>query len=93
MAIRAKVLTRIDFPKEIEVEIDDTVRGEKVVRRVNFAECLDQITQLGIVDLETIEPAEILSMACAVAKHKAIDEYLMSIGVDPHEGVTKADEA
>ncbi len=92
MPIHATILTRMDFPEEIEIEIEDTVRGEKVVRRVNFGECLSQISQLGMVDLEAIEPAELLSMACAVAKHRAVDQYLMSIGVDPHEGVRRAGE-
>jgi len=93
MAIRARVLTQIEFPDEIEIEIEDTVRGEKVTRRVDFKECLNQIARLGKVDLSSIEPAELLSMACAVAKHRAIDQYLMSIGVDPHEQVKPVDES
>lgn len=92
MAIHATVLTKIDFPEEIEIEIEDTVRSEKLVRRVNFAECLGQIAQLGMVDLEAIEPAELLSMACAVAKHRAVDQYLMSLGVDPHADVKPVSE-
>jgi hypothetical protein len=93
MAIRTRILTKIEFPEEIEVEIEDTVRGETVVRKVNFRDCLGQLAHLGTIDLETIEPAELLSMACAVAKHRAIDQYLMSIGIDPHEGIQMADES
>ncbi len=31
-------------------------------------------------------------MALAIAKHVAIDDYLMSIGVDPHSDVPPLDE-
>lgn len=92
MPIRAKVLTKIEFPEEIEIEVEDTVRGEKVVRKVKFADCLSEVARLGPVDTESMEPAELLSMACALAKHRAIDQYLMSIGVDPHKDIKPIDE-
>ncbi|MBC7288310.1 MAG: hypothetical protein H5T86_09755 [Armatimonadetes bacterium] len=85
MPIRARVLTKVELPEEIEVEIEDTLRGEKVVRTVKFSECVKRLKDMGSVDLEAIEPAELVSIACALAKHIAIDDYLRSIGVDPHK--------
>jgi len=85
MPIHAKVLTRVELPEELEIEIEDTLRGEKTVRRVKFSECLKRLREMGTVDLEAIEPAELVSIACALAKHIAIDDYLRSIGVDPHK--------
>ncbi len=92
MAIKARILTEIELPDEIEVEIEDTVRGEMVVRSIDFASCLRELGELGAVDLEEIEPAELISIACAVAKHRAIDEYLRSLGVDPHADLHVVDE-
>jgi len=92
MPIRARVLTKIEFPEEVEIEIEDTVRGEKRIERVKFDECLLQVSRLGAVDLENLEPAELLSIACAIAKHRAIDKYLLSIGVDPHKDVQPLEE-
>ncbi len=85
MALRAKVLTKVEIPKEIEIEITDTVRGETLVRKVDFEECLRELSGLGFVDLEEIPAEQLFTMAFALAKHRAIDQYLMSIGVDPHE--------
>jgi hypothetical protein len=83
MAIYAKILSKIEFPETVEVEIEDTVRGTKVVRQVNFRECMQQLKRMSLVDLESVEPLELVSMVYAIAKHRAIDDYLISIGVDP----------
>jgi hypothetical protein len=85
MAIRARILTEIELPHEIDIEIDDTIRGEKTVRRVDFAACLQELAGLGTVDLHDTDPAELITLATALAKHRAIDEYLIGLGVDPHE--------
>jgi hypothetical protein len=85
MPITARILTRIDLPKEVRVEIEDTVRGEKVIRKVDFEKCLQELGALGTIDLHETDPAELLALASALAKHRAVDEYLLSIGVDPHE--------
>lgn len=85
MAIRARILTQIELPEEIEIEIEDTVRGEKIVRTVDFSACLQELSQLGSVDLHEMDPAELVTLATALAKHRAIDEYLLSIGVNPHQ--------
>ena len=85
MPIHTKILTRVELPEELEVEIEDTMRGEKTVRRVKLGECMKRLREMGTVDLEAIEPAELISIACALAKHIAVDDYLRSIGVDPHQ--------
>lgn len=85
MPIRARILTQIQLPEEVEVEIEDTVRGDKTTRVVDFAACLQELSQLGTIDLHEMDPAELLTLATALAKHRAIDEYLLSIGVNPHE--------
>lgn len=85
MAIRARLLTKIELPATVEIEIDDTVRGERVTRTVDFHACLHELAQLGTVDLHETDPAELVTLATALAKHRAIDEYLLSIGVNPHE--------
>jgi hypothetical protein len=85
MPIVARILTRIDLPKEVRVEIEDTVRGEKVIRKVDFEQCLHELGALGTIDLHETDPAELLALASALAKHRAVDQYLLSIGVDPHE--------
>jgi len=54
---------------------------------VDFHKAMQELGELGMVNLQEVEPAELISMACAVAKHRAIDQYLLSIGVDPHAGV------
>jgi len=92
MAITARVLTKIELPEKVEIEIEDSIRGEKVVLSVNFEECLEELAELGTIDLDEIDPAELISMACALAKHRAIDQYLMSIGVDPHAHLGKVEE-
>ena len=92
MAIRARMLTKIELPKEVEIEIDDTVRGEKVVRKVDFERCLHELGGLGAVDLHETDPAELITMASALAKHRAIDQYLLSIGVDPHEHLRQQEQ-
>jgi hypothetical protein len=85
MSIRARMLTKIELPSEVQIEIDDTIRGEKVVRTVDFSGCLHELSQLGTIDLHETDPAELITLATALAKHRAIDEYLLSIGVNPHE--------
>jgi hypothetical protein len=85
MAIRARILTKIELPQEIEIEIDDTIRGEKTVRKVDFEACLHELAGLGTVDLHETDPAELITLASALAKHRAIDDYLIALGVNPHE--------
>ncbi len=92
MAIHARILTPVEFPEEVDVELHDTIRGEKKVVKVNFRQCLDDLAKLGVVDLSAIDPAELFSMACALAKHRAIDSYLMSIGIDPHKETKPLEE-
>lgn len=85
MAIHTRILTKVELPQEIEVEVHDTIRDTRTARKVPLSECLSRLAKLGPVDLENIDPADLLSMALAIAKHVAIDDYLMSIGVDPHK--------
>jgi hypothetical protein len=85
MPIRARLLTKMDLPETVEIEIEDTIRGEKTVRTVDFSACLHELTQLGTIDLHETDPAELITLATALAKHRAIDEYLLSIGINPHE--------
>jgi len=85
MSIRARILTKIELPRTVEVEIEDTIRGEKTVRAVDFEKCLHELAQLGTIDLHETDPAELITLASALAKHRAVDEYLLSIGVNPHE--------
>jgi len=91
VTIKARVLTKVEIPEEIEIEITDTVRGETVVRKVNFDQCLSELGSLGVVDLEDIPAEQLLTMAFALAKHRAIDQYLLSIGIDPHEHLKELD--
>lgn len=93
MAIRARMLTKIEVPKEVVIEIEDTVRGEKVVRKVDFAGCLHELSQLGTIDLHETDPAELITLATALAKHRAIDQYLLSIGINPHEHLGELEDA
>jgi len=85
MSIRARMITKIEVPTEVVIEIEDTVRGEKVLRAVDFSRCMHELAALGTVDLHETDPAELITLATALAKHRAIDEYLLSIGVNPHE--------
>jgi hypothetical protein len=85
MAIRARILTKIELPQQIDIEIDDTIRGEKTVRTVDFGACLQELSTLGTVDLHETDPAELIALATALAKHRAIDDYLIALGVNPHE--------
>ena len=84
MPITTRILTPIDIPQEVEIEIEDTVRGTKTVRTIDFHRCLLELGELGTVDLEEVDPEQLIALACALAKHRAIDEYLISIGIDPH---------
>ena len=93
MAINARMLTSIELPDEVEIEIEDTIKGTTVVRTVDFRKCLAELSELGTVDLEEVEPAELITLACALAKHRAIDEYLVSIGVDPHAHLTDSERS
>ncbi len=93
MAINARMLTSIELPDEVEIEIEDTIKGTTVVRTVDFRKCLAELSELGTVDLEEVEPAELITLACALAKHRAIDEYLVSIGVDPHAHLTNSERS
>ncbi len=91
MAITARILTSIELPDEVEIEIQDTIKGTTVARTVDFHKCLNELSELGAVDLEDVEPAELITLACALAKHRAIDDYLISIGVDPHAHLTNTE--
>jgi len=91
MAIEARILTPIQLPDEVEIEIEDTIQATTVVRTIDFHKCLKELGELGAVDLDEVEPAELITMACALAKHRAIDEYLVSIGVDPHAHLTDSE--
>jgi hypothetical protein len=53
---------------------------------------MQELAALGAVNLQEVDPAELISMACAVAKHRAIDQYLMSLGIDPHKDVKMMNE-
>jgi len=77
MSLTAKIVTSINLPEQVDVEISDSVRGT---------------TEVLTVDFHAANPAELISMACAVAKHRAIDQYLVSLGVDPHKDVKILDE-
>jgi len=88
MAISAHILTPIELPDEVEIEIEDTVKGTTVVRTIDFHRCLQELGELGAVDLEEVDPAELITLACALAKHRAIDDYLVSLGIDPHAHLT-----
>lgn len=85
MAIRARLLTKIELPKQVDIEIEDTIRGEKTIRKVDFEGCLHELSQLGTIDLHETDPAELITLASALAKHRAIDQYLIELGVNPHE--------
>ena len=91
MAINARILTPIQLPDEVEIEIEDTIQATTVVHTVDFRKCLAELGELGAVDLEEVDPAELITMACALAKHRAIDDYLVSIGVDPHAHLTDSE--
>jgi len=93
MAINARILTPIELPDKVEIEIEDTIKGTTVVRTIDFHRCLKELGELGAVDLEEVEPAELITLACALAKHRAIDEYLVSIGVDPHAHLTYSEQS
>lgn len=93
MAIHARVLTKFDLPEYVDVEVEDTIRGEKTVRRVPLDQCMEKLAGAGPFSLEQIEPGELFMMAFAIAKHIAIDEYLKSIGVDPHKDVQPLEES
>jgi len=84
MPLSARILTPIVLPDTVEVEIKDTIRGTTQVVTIDFHKAMQELGALGAVDLHEMDPVELIDMACAVAKHRAIDEYLMSIGVDPH---------
>ena len=91
MAINARILTPIELPDEVEIEIEDTVQATTVVRTIDFHKCLHELGELGAVDLDDVEPAKLITLACALAKHRAIDDYLVSIGVDPHAHLTNSE--
>ncbi len=84
MTLSARILTPIQLPEKVQVEIKDTVRGTSQKLTIDFHKAMQELGALGSVDLHEMDPVELIDMACAVAKHRAIDEYLMSIGVDPH---------
>jgi len=91
MAINARILTPIELPDKVEIEIEDTIKGTTVVRTVDFRKCLAELSELGAVDLDEVDPAELITLACALAKHRAIDGYLVSIGIDPHAHLTNSE--
>ena len=92
MSINTRILTPINLPEQVEVEIKDSVRGTTEIVTVDFHAAMQELASFGAVDLHEMDPAELISMACAVAKHRAIDEYLVSLGVDPHADVKIVEE-
>jgi len=54
---------------------------------------MEKLAGAGPFSLEQIEPGELFMMAFAIAKHIAIDEYLKSIGIDPHKDVRPLEES
>jgi hypothetical protein len=92
MSLSARILTPISLPEQVEIEIQDTVRGTTEVLTVDFHAAMQELAALGAVNLHEVEPSELITMACAVAKHRAIDTYLISLGVDPHADVKIANE-
>ena len=92
MSLTAKIITPISLPEQVQIEIKDSVRGTTEVLTVDFHAAMQELAALGAVDLHEVDPAELISMACAVAKHRAIDRYLVSLGVDPHADVKIVNE-
>ena len=93
MPIRAKLLTKIELPAEVVIEVEDTIRGEKTLRKIDFSGCLQELGSLGTIDLHETDAAELITLATALAKHRAIDQYLLSIGVDPHSHLKDTKDA
>ena len=91
MALNVKILTSIQLPEEIEIEIEDTTRGTKTVQKIDFDAIMSELADAQAIDLRHIEAAELLSMACALAKHRALDKYLLSIGIDPHKHLSPSE--
>ena len=87
MPLSARILTPIVLPDTVEVEIKDTIRGTTQVVTIDFHKAMQELGALGAVNLHEMDPAELITMASAVAKHRAIDKYLVSIGIDPHAEV------
>ena len=85
MPLSASILTPIHLPEEVEVEVKDSIRGTTTVVTVDFHAALREVGDIGVVNLQELDPAELITMACAVAKHRAMDHYLESLGIDPHE--------
>ena len=92
MSLTTKILTPISLPEQVEIEVHDSVRDTTQVITVDFHAAMQELAALGAVNLHEVEPAELISMACAVAKHRAIDQYLVSLGVDPHADVKIVEE-
>jgi hypothetical protein len=85
MSLTARIITPIELPEEIEIEVTDTVRDTVERITVSFKNSMAELGEaLGAVDLHEMDAAEFLTLASAVAKHRAIDKYLISIGIDPH---------
>ena len=51
MAIKTRILTPIQLPDQVDIEIEDTIRGTKVIRTVDFHRALHELGALGAVDL------------------------------------------
>ena len=85
MSLSANILTPIHLPEEVEVEVTDSIRGTTTVVTVDFHAALREVGDIGVVNLQEMDPAELITMASAVAKHRAMDHYLESLGIDPHE--------
>ena len=92
MSLTTRILTPISLPEKVQVEVKDTIRNTTQTITIDFHGAMQELAALGAVNLHEVDPAELISMACAVAKHRAIDQYLMSLGVDPHAGMKQVDE-
>ncbi|HEY3396299.1 MAG TPA: hypothetical protein VGM19_01455 [Armatimonadota bacterium] len=84
MSIKANILTPIEIPETVQVEVVDSIRGTLEIVEVDFHRAMRELSELGMVDLHELDPEELITMACALARHRAIDHYLVSIGIDPH---------
>jgi hypothetical protein len=92
MSLQARVLTDVRIPEEVEVEITDSVTGKTVVQAVSFPPCIHELGSLGAVNLESLPADTLMELAFAVAKHRAIDQYLRSLGVDPHQDLLRMEQ-
>jgi hypothetical protein len=83
MAVEAHLLSKFSLPEFIEIEVVDDVRGARQVQRIEIEECFEEVARL-MASARTV--VEALDLIEAMAKHRAVDNYMLSIGIDPHAG-------